>query len=83
MRDLTDVEQKLTDGYLQPLTAAGFLVRTEDTCRLDLSPAEPVWRLQHLQASYIVEAPVSEVADVLSEEGVRLNRERDPIVVQQ
>lgn len=82
--DLADVEQKLTERYLQPLAAAGLNVRTQDTCRLDLIfPPDPVWRAQHLQASYIVEAPVDEVADVLDEEGIRLVRDRDPMIVQQ
>ena len=74
--DLGAVEQKLSDKFLLPLTNAGLEYRVEDTCRLALQPADPTW---HLQASYVVDATVAQVAAVLKAEGVRLNRQRDRV----
>ena len=77
---LRSVEDELSAKYLQPLTDAGLSYEVEDTCRLALQPADTAW---HLVATFAVDAELRDVARVLREEGIRLEGERDPVIVQQ
>lgn len=77
---LSDAEEQLSENFLRPLLTAEMAYRVQDTCRLALQPADAAW---HLQASYLVDAPLREVAETLAAAGVRLNGNRSPVVVQQ
>ncbi|MEU8075381.1 hypothetical protein AB0B31_08010 [Catellatospora citrea] len=78
-RDVSEVEQKLVEGYLDPLAAAGITTAVTDTCKYEGGTKEP-W---HLSVELRLAAPEGQVADVLESEGMVVRRNREPMVVQQ
>jgi hypothetical protein len=88
-RDIGEVEQLLTDGFLEPVGEAGIGYRVEDACQLTpdrLSPrypnaaTGPGW---HLVVRLSFDAPADAVADVLEAEKIIVVRDRESMIVQQ
>jgi hypothetical protein len=77
--DVPSVEERLVDGFLTPLAAAGMPVTIAESCRYDL-PVDQPW---HLNTELRVHATQARVAEVLSAQDMVLLRDRDPMILQQ
>jgi hypothetical protein len=78
-RDVADVERMLAERYLKPLEAAGIHATVESACRYRGEFDAP-W---HLSTSLRLDAAPARVAKVLADEGIVVDGDRDPMIVQQ
>jgi hypothetical protein len=78
--EVGDVAPLLTEGFLDPLAAAGLPATVTDTCRYAGPAEDERW---HLSVELRVAADEKRVAAALLDAGVVVVRDREPMIVQQ
>ncbi len=77
---LSASEAQFEEAFLQPLVAAGLDYSVEEVCHYERQNSGAPW---HLQVRVSVEADPNEVADALVATVDIIERDRDPMILQQ
>lgn len=74
------VDSALANHFLDPLRSAGVQFAVENTCHLQRESDTEAW---HLEVRVLIDGAPDRIAQLLEDEDVVVDRDRDPMTIQQ